>query len=331
MKVLIADKFEKSGIDGLKALGCTIVYEPDAAGAIGDVIARESPQVLIVRSTKVPAAAIEKGVGLKAIIRAGAGVDNIDAGAATTRGIGVANCPGMNAVAVAEMTMGLLLSLDRRIVDQTLEARAGKWNKKEFSKTGPGGARGLKGTTLGVIGAGAIGRAVIKRAVAFDMRVIAWSRSITPDHARDLGAEWGGTDTPALLDIAGRCDAISLHLPSAPDTNKLIGAAFFERMKPGAYFINTSRGSVVDEAALRAAVQSKGIRAGLDVCENQPGQAQADWSSDTAKMSGVYMTHHSGASTDQAQQAVADETVRLVRVFKETGRLDNCVNPGAIR
>jgi len=331
LKVLIADKFEKSGIDGLKALGCTVVYEPDAAGAIGDVIARESPQVLIVRSTKVPAAAIEKGVGLKAIIRAGAGVDNIDAGAATTRGVGVANCPGMNAVAVAEMTMGLLLALDRRIVDQTLEARAGKWNKKEFSKTGPGGARGLKGTTLGVIGAGAIGRAVIKRAVAFEMRVIAWSRSITPDHARDLGAEWGGTDTPALLDIAARCDAISLHLPSAPDTNKLIGATFFDRMKPGAYFINTSRGSVVDEAALRAAVQAKGIRAGLDVCENQPGQVQADWSSDTAKLPGVYLTHHSGASTDQAQQAVADETVRLVRVFKETGRLDNCVNPGAIR
>lgn len=331
MKVLIADKFEKSGIEGVKSLGCVVAYEPEAGASIADVIAREAPQVLIVRSTKVPAAAIEKGATLRAIIRAGAGVDNIDVGAATTRGIGVANCPGMNAVAVAELAIGLLLAIDRRLVDQTLEARAGKWNKKEFAKTGPGGARGLKGATLGVIGAGAIGRAVIKRAVAFEMHVIAWSRSITPDHARDLGAEWGGTDTPALLDIAGRCDAISLHLPSAPDTNKLIGAAFFERMKPGAYFINTSRGSVVDEAALRAAVQSKGIRCGLDVFDDSPGAAQADWSSQTAKLPGVYCTHHSGASTDQAQQAVADETVRLVRVFKETGRLDNCVNPGAIR
>ncbi len=331
MKILIADKFEKSGVEGLAAIGCTVVYQPDAGAAIADVIARESPQVLIVRSTKVPADAIEKAASIKAIIRAGAGVDNIDVGAATTRGIGVANCPGMNAVAVAELAFGLLLALDRRIVDQTLEARAGTWNKKEFSKTGPGGARGLKGSTLGVVGAGAIGRAVIKRAVAFDMRVIAWSRSITPDHARDLGAEWGGTDTPALLDIAGRCDAISMHLPSAPDTNKLIGAAFFERMRPGAYFINTSRGSVVDEAALRAAVQSKGLRAALDVFDNSPIAAQADWVSETARLAGVYSTHHSGASTDQAQQAVADETVRLVRVFKDTGRLDNCVNPGAIR
>lgn len=334
MKVLIADKFEKSGIESLRALGCEVVSEPDAAaapGGIGAVIERCKPEVLIVRSTKVPAAAFE-GVfagapgALRLIVRAGAGVDNIDVRAAGLKRVRVCNCPGMNAIAVAELTMALLLSCDRRIPDQTAAARTGQWNKKEFSKTGSGGARGLRGSTLGVVGAGAIGRAVIKRAIAFEMRVIVWSRGITSEHTRDLGAEWGGVNTPDLHAMAGRCDAVTVHLPSAPDTTKLFGREFFEAMKPGAYFINTSRGSLVDEAALREAIVSKGLRAGLDVFDNQPAVPQGDWSNETARLPGVYCTHHTGASTDQAQQAVAEETVRLVKVFKETGRAENCVN-----
>jgi D-3-phosphoglycerate dehydrogenase len=229
----------------------------------------------------------------------------------------------MNAVAVAELTMGLLLSCDRRIPDQTIEARAGKWNKKEYSR-----ARGLKGMTLGVVGVGAIGRAVIKRAVAFEMKVIAWSRGITREHAHDLGAEWGGTDTPALHAMAKKCDAISVHLPATDSTKKLVGREFLAAMKPGAYLINTSRGSIVDEAALREAIQAKGLRVGLDVYENQPGQTEAPWDNPTAKTPWAVCTHHVGASTDQAQAAVADEVVRIVRVFRDTGRAENCVNEG---
>lgn len=332
MKILVADKFEKVGLEGLKALGCEVVSEPDAGvDGIPAALEKHKPQVLVVRSTKVPAASVKTagGVGVGVIIRAGAGVDNIDVGAATGVGIKVANCPGMNAVAVAELTMGLLLACDRRLVDQTLEARAGRWNKKEFGKTGTGGARGLKGMTLGVVGAGAIGRALVRRAVAFDMKVFIWSRSITKEHCRDLGAEWGGNDTPALLDLAARCDAITVHLPLAADTKGLIGKAFLDRMKPGASIINTSRGGLIDEAALREAIAAKGLRAGLDVWENQPGAAQTgpgEWGSETAKLPQVVATHHTGASTDQAQDAVAREVVRMVEVYKTTGKVENSVN-----
>lgn len=332
MKILIADKFEKAGVEGLKALGCEVVSEPDAgADGIPAALEKHKPQVLVVRSTKVPAASVKAAaaVGVKVIVRAGAGVDNIDVGAASGVGVKVCNCPGMNAVAVAELTMGLLLACDRRIVDQTLEARAGRWNKKDYGKTGVGGARGLKGMHLGVVGAGAIGRAVVRRAVAFDMKVSIWSRSITKEHARDLGAEWGGNDTPALLELAGRSDAITVHLPLAPDTKGLLGKDFLGRMKPGSYIINTSRGGLIDEAALREAIAAKGIRAGLDVWDGQPGTPQTEpgqWGNETAKLPQVVATHHVGASTDQAQDAIAREVVRMVEVYKGTGRVENCVN-----
>ncbi len=326
MRVLIADKFEKAGIDGLAALGCTVTNDPNAgATGIAGVIAMHDPQVLIVRSTKVPAPALEGAKSLRLIVRAGSGVDNIDVPAASARKVAVCNCPGMNAVAVAELTMGLLLCCDRRIPDQCTSLRLDQWNKKEFSK-----ARGLKGLTLGVVGVGAIGQEVIKRAVAFGMHVVVWSRSITPQHAAALGAEFGGTDTPALLALARRADAITIHLPLAPTTKSLCNKAFFEAMKPGAYFINTSRGDLVDEAALRDAVSAKGIRAGLDVFEGEPKEATAGWGCSTAKLPGVFGTHHVGASTDQAQLAVAEETVRIVSTWKRDGRAVNCVNAEAV-
>lgn len=322
MKVLVADKFEKSGIDAIAQLGCTVLNEPTAGvDGIPTLLAEHAPDVLIVRSTKVPAASIARARGLKLIIRAGSGVDNIDVPAATAAGIKVANCPGMNAVAVAELTMALLLCCDRRMPDQTVEARNGKWNKKEFGK-----AKGLKGLTLGVVGVGNIGQEVIKRAVAFGMHVVVWSRSINAQHAAALNCELGGNDTPSLLAIARRCDAITVHLPLVDSTKKLFGTEFFAAMKPGAYFINTSRGGVVDEGALRAAVREKKLRAGLDVFENQPGEAEAAWTSETAALPGVYVSHHCGASTDQAQNAVADEAVRIVKVFREQGRVENAVN-----
>lgn len=328
MKVLVADKLEQSGLDGLGSMGCEVINEPDVTSErVGARASEVGASVVIVRSKKVPAPAIEAmgGGGVKLIIRAGAGYDNIDCAAAKARGIGVANCPGMNAIAVAELTMAHLLNLDRRIVEQTIDAKAGRWNKKGYGKTGAGGALGLKGATLGVVGCGAIGRAVIKRALAFEMKVIAWSRSITKEHARDLGAAWGGNDTPALYELAGRCDAISIHLPGAPDTKRLIGAAFFEAMRPGAYLINTSRGSVVDEGALREAMKSKGLRAGLDVYENQPPEPESAWTCAIADLPGVSLSHHSGASTDQAQVAVVEEVVRIVEVYRTTGHIENRV------
>ncbi|MBX3361297.1 MAG: hypothetical protein KF705_07660 [Phycisphaeraceae bacterium] len=327
MNVVVADKFERVGLDGLAAAGCKVSNVPETpSDGLAAVVNDARAEVLVVRSKKVTALSIEGMRGVRLIIRAGAGYDNIDLNAASKAGIAVANCPGMNAVAVAELAIGHLINLDRRIPEQTIAAREGKWDKKEFGRTGLGGARGLKGSTLGVVGCGAIGRAVIKRALAFEMRVIAWSRSITKDHAKDLGAEWGGNDTPALHTLASVCDAISIHLPGASDTKHLIGRDFLSKMKPGAYLINTSRGSVIDEAALREAMVSKGIRAGLDVFENQPAEPQGAWTCQTAKLSGVSITHHSGAGTEQAQNAVAEEVVRIVRVLKEAGSIENRVN-----
>jgi D-3-phosphoglycerate dehydrogenase len=321
VKVLIADKFEQVGIDGLAALGCEVINQPGAGANLGGALAETDPEILVVRSTKVPAAVMERARSLKVIIRAGAGVDNIEVPAATVRKIAVCNTPGMNAVAVAELAMGLLICCDRRIPDQCETLKQGTWDKKGFGK-----ARGLKGLTLGVVGVGHIGQEVIKRATAFGMHVVAWSRGITPQHAAALNCEFGGTDTPALLAMAKRCDAITVHLPAASSTNKLFGKDFFAAMKPGAYFINTSRGSLVDEAALREAIKTKGLRAGLDVYEGQPAESEAKWTCETAKLPGVYTTHHSGASTDQAQNAVAAEVVRIVKVYRESGRVENAVN-----
>lgn len=323
MKVLVADKFEPAGLDGLKALGASVVYEPGVgADKLGPALAAAAPDVLVVRSTKVKADTIAMAQGLKVIVRAGSGVDNIDVPAATSRGIKVCNCPGMNAVAVAELAMGLLLCCDRRLPDQTAALKSGAWNKKEFGK-----ARGLKGLTLGVIGVGNIGQEVVKRANAFGMRVLVWSRDITRQHAAALDCEFAGEGTPELHALARRADAITVHVPLVDSTRKLFGRAFFECVKPGAYFINTSRGGVVDEEALRWAIKEKGVRAGLDVYDPQPAEAEGAFTSETIKLAGVYGTHHCGASTDQAQMAVAMEVVRIVSVYQGSGRVENCVNP----
>lgn len=327
MKVLIADKFERSGIDGLTDLGCDVVSEPGlGADDLPGAISTHDPRVLIVRSTKVLAPAIAAANSLKLIIRAGSGYDNIDCEAATERGIAVANCPGMNAVAVAELTMGLLLACDRRIPDQTADLRAGVWNKKEYAK-----AKGLKGRVLGVVGLGNIGYELVKRAKAFDMTVHAWTRDITPERARTIGVEWWGSGRAELLTMASRCDAITVHVALTDETKGLCDAEFFSYLKPGAYFINTSRGAVVVEEALAEAVRSRGIRAGLDVWGKQPTPTDTAFQDELIKVPGVYGTHHCGASTDQAQNAVADETVRIVRVYQDTGRVENQVNAPSVR
>lgn len=318
MHVLIADKFEQSGIDGLTAAGCQVLFQPDLKDdALRDAIAQTRAEVLIVRSTAVTAATLEAGA-LALVVRAGAGYNTIDVAAASRLGIYVSNCPGKNAVAVAELTLGLILALDRRIPDSVAELRAGKWNKKEYSK-----ARGLLGSTLGLIGYGNIGREVATRALAFGLDVVVWSRRFADGLARpDLPI----TVLPSLEAVADASDIVSVHLALAKDTRGLLGEAFFARMKPGAMFINTARGEVVDYQALERAVQSRGLRAGLDVFPGEPSAGAADFSTPLAALPGVYGTHHVGGSTDQAQEAIAAETVRVITSYMTTGRVPNVVN-----
>jgi D-3-phosphoglycerate dehydrogenase len=251
------------------------------------------------------------------VVRAGAGFNTIDVAAASRRGIYVSNCPGKNSIAVAELAFALMLALDRRIADNVSALRRGEWNKKEFSK-----ARGLFGRTLGLVGVGKIGAEMVPRAQAFGMRVVAWSRSLTPERAAELGVEYKAS--PA--DVARDADVVSVHVALNADTRGFLGTDFFAAMQSGAYFINTARGEVVDQAALVAAMKSRGIRAGLDVFAAEPTSAIAEFTDDIAKEVNLYGTHHIGASTDQAQEAIAAETVRIVREFKETGNVPNVVN-----
>ena len=261
MKVLVADKFEKSGLDGLKGLGVDVVYEPDLKDAsLKDALASSKADVLVVRSTKVTAEMIE-APELSVIIRAGAGYNTIDVAAASQRGILVTNCPGKNSQAVAELAFGLILACDRRIPDNVIQLREGKWNKKEFGK-----AKGLYGRTLGLIGMGKISQEMIARAKAFGMTVMVYSRWMTPDVAAALGISRAET----LDDIARMSDVVSVHVSLTKESRGMLGASFFDAMKPGATFVNTSRAEVVDQAAMLAGAKAKGLRLGLDVFEGEP-------------------------------------------------------------
>jgi len=315
MKILIADKLAESAIAQLKDLGAEVTVNPDLKAedlpnAIGD------NEVLIVRSTKVTRGAIEAASSLGLIIRAGAGVNTIDLECASSYGIHVANCPGKNTDAVAELALGLLITADRRIVNASRDLRAGTWRKKEYGK-----AAGLKGRVLGIIGLGSIGKAVVKRAQGLEMNVVAWSRSLTAEKADALGIEY--CQLPQT--VAEKADAVSVHLAVTPETRYFIGKDFFSRMKHGAIFINTSRGEIVDTAALKEAIKGKALRVGLDVYENEPTGGEAAFE-DIELAELVSCTPHIGASTNQASEAIAQETVNIVRAYRETGTPGNVVN-----
>jgi D-3-phosphoglycerate dehydrogenase / 2-oxoglutarate reductase len=321
LRVLVAEKFETVGVEGLKNLGCDVRMDttltPDT---LADAVAEFDPNVLIVRGMKVQAPVFDKGKSLSLVLRAGAGYDTIDVSAASAKGIFVANCPGKNAIAVAELTWALILSCDRRVPDQTIDLRNGVWNKKEYSK-----AAGLYGRTLGIVGLGQIGKEVAARGRAFGMKVVAWSRSLTEDQADGMDIH----RCENLVNLAKMSDVISVNVAATADTKHLINEQFCNALKPGAYFVNTSRGSVVDEQALTNAIRTKNIRCGLDVFAAEPGGNDTNFTDAIVKEKGVYGTHHVGASTDQAQNAIAREAVRVVAEYIASGRVLNCVNRAA--
>jgi D-3-phosphoglycerate dehydrogenase len=229
----------------------------------------------------------------------------------------VTNCPGKNSYAVAELAFGLILSCDRHIPDNVDELRQGKWNKKKYSE-----AKGLYGRTLGLIGLGKIGQEMNIRGRAFGMNVIGFARWLTPEVAAALGI--GRADT--LDEIATTADVVSVHIALTPETRKILSHEFFAKMKPGSIFINTSRGEVVDQAALEEVLKSGKITAGLDVFDDEPDTATGSYEGSLKSLPNVYCTHHIGASTDQAQEAVAAEVVRIVREYKQGGTAPNIVN-----
>ena len=323
MKILVADKFEQSGIDGLRAIGCEVLYEPDLKDdSLAKAIAESGAEVLVVRSTQVTAPMLDAGK-LALIVRAGAGVNTIDVAAASKRGIYVSNCPGKNAIAVAELAFALLLAIDRRVPDNVSDLRTGTWNKKEYSK-----AQGLYGRTIGLIGFGSIGQEVARRARAFGMPVIVWSRrfSENPEARQRAIEEFGIAVADSPKDVVAQADVISVHLALTKETRGFVNADLLQHARKRAIFLNTARAEVVDYDALARAVQEKGLRVGLDVFANEPSAATGTIEDSIVSLPGVYGTHHVGASTDQAQEAIAAEAVRIVKSFVETGRVPNVVN-----
>lgn len=318
MRVLLADSLSDSVLDKLASGKCIVENRPELKGdSLTGALKEFKPQVLVVRSTKVTAADISASSSLELVVRAGAGYDNIDVSTASGSGVFVANCPGKNAAAVAELTIGLILSLDRSLPDNVLDARNGMWNKEKY-----GEANGVKGKTLGVIGLGSIGKEVIKRAKGLEMNIVAWSRSLTEETAIDLGVQ----KVSSPREVAAQADIVSLHVASSPDTKNMADAAFFAAMKPGAFFINTTRADVVDEVAMVKCISEKGIRVALDVFSNEPAIKSGPFEHSLASNPSVYLTHHIGASTEQAQEAIAEEAGRIILKYAQSGEVPNCVN-----
>jgi len=321
MKVLVADTFEQSGIDGLKAAGCDVVYQPDLKDdTLTQALRDSAADVLVVRSTAVNAAMLEAGA-LSLVVRAGAGYNTIDVATASRCGIYVSNCPGKNAIAVAELAFALLLAIDRRVPDNVADLRAGTWNKKEYSK-----ARGLFGRTIGLLGYGNIGQEMARRAHAFGMPILVWSRRFATGKESVAGEPIPMQLAGSPAEVAERSDVLSVHLALNADTKGLVGASVLDKLRRGSYFINTARGEVVDYAALEQAVRERDIRVGLDVFAAEPASAAGEFKDAIASLRNVYGTHHIGASTDQAQEAIAAETVRIVASYKSTGKVPNVVN-----
>ena len=312
VKVLVADKFPEKYIQEMKDLDLDVAYSPKLGENDLPDAAIDS-DILVVRSTIVNEETISKSKNLNLIIRAGSGVNNINIAAANKKGVYVANCPGMNAVAVAELAVGLMISLDRRIPDNVIDFRNGKWNKGEYSK-----AEGLKGKTLGIIGVGNIGKEVATRALAFGMNVYG------KDISRIEGVEI--KDFSEMNQLLPLCDVVTLHLPATAKTKGLFNKEMFSYMKPNALLINTARADLIDQDAMLEAIKEKNIRVAVDVIKNEPEQKTGEIKSPLQDNPNVYVTHHIGASTEQAQNAVAEETVRIIKDFVNSGLIAHWVN-----
>jgi D-3-phosphoglycerate dehydrogenase len=319
MHVLLADRLPDQTIADLETRGHVCSMEPgltadDLPGRIAGFDA------LVVRSTKVKRAVFEAADRLTLVIRAGAGTNTIDTDAAATHGVFVANVPGRNAAAVAELTLGLLLAIDRRIPDNVADLRRGHWDKGRYSK-----ADGLLGSTMGILGLGSIGLAVAERAAAFGIEVQSLAKPGRSSYAAARAEELGVTMCDSVRALVSSSDVVSLHVPSNTETRRLVDRDFLALMRPGAILLNTSRGEVVDEAALLEALDAGLVRAGLDVYGDEPGSSTGEWDSPLARHPAVVGTHHIGASTEQAQRAIAAGVTEVVDAFM-SGEPRHCVN-----
>lgn len=312
MKILVSDALSEEGVQYLQQQeGLNVVNKP---GLSPEALLEEisDAAALIVRSkTKVTPQVIEAGRALRVIGRAGAGVDNIDLEAATRRGIVVMNTPGGNSVSAAEHSLALLLSLARRIPFAHLSLSEGEWNKSAFT------GRELQRKTLGVLGLGKIGSVVARRALGFEMKVLAYDPFVTKSYAADLGVELADLDK-----VLAESDFLSLHLPMNDQTRSLFNRQTFHKLKKGALLINAARGGLVDEDALIEALESGRLGgAALDVFQSEPKVSER-----LRKTSGVILTPHIAGSTVEAQTKVGVDIARQVTEYLLQDVISNAVN-----
>ena len=316
IKVLVSDKLAKEGIELLKKMGDVEVVvktgmsEDELASVIGEY------DGLIIRSdTKVTAKVLEKSGKLKAVARAGVGIDNVDVPAATRRGIIVMNTPGGNTLAAAEHTMALMLAMARQVVGACNSLRAGQWDRKTYM------GNQLNQKVIGIIGLGRIGMAVAKMAGGFEMKVLGFDPLAAPANAEKEGVEV----TEDLNRIFREADFITVHVPKTEQTVNMISKEQFEMMKPTVRLINCARGGIINEAALCEAIKSKRIAgAALDVFVKEPPE---DWW--FKEVPGCLVTPHLGASTEEAQIEVAIEAAQIVVDAIKGGPIRNAVNAPA--
>ncbi|MBL9141446.1 MAG: hypothetical protein JNK53_06220, partial [Phycisphaerae bacterium] len=317
-RVLLCDPLAKPAADALRNFGCTVLNNPDLTEVtLPRAVKDTDPDVLVTNTTEVTAEAIESSPRLSMIVVAGTSTDHVDIAAASRRGVFVANCPGRNATAVAELAWALILSCDRRIPDQVADLRAGRWNQREYAR-----AAGLHGRTLGIVGLGQVGQEVARIGTAFGMEVLAWSRNLTEERAIECGVGYCGN----LINLAKLSDVVSVCAGGGEDSEALIGEKFLTSLKSHAILVNTSRAQVIDQRALATAIRDRGLRVGSDVFVGEPDALEATFDDPLVHEPMVYGTHHIGALTEQAQRAVAEEVVRIVRAWAERGHVPNCVN-----
>lgn len=316
-RVLVTDKVALSGLHPLvEGDGFEITSIDDSTSPqFADALARSD--ALVVRSaTKVTRELIEMATQLRAIGRAGVGVDNVDIPAATERGIAVFNAPGGNTIAAAELTMALLISVARKIPAAEASLRAGNWDRASFKGVE------LCGKTLGLIGAGRIGGEVAIRCQAFGMPVIVYDPYLTDERADELGVQLLG-----LEDVLDHGDFISIHVPLTEETRGICGSSALERMKSTAFVVNASRGEVVDEEALAEALRTGGIAgAALDVYQTEP----LPLDSPLREAPNLVLTPHLGASTAEAQVGVAAEVAEKIAKLLTTGDSSEAINAGEL-
>ena len=319
MRILVADRLPAHFTESMQAAGHECLVQPELTETTLPS-AVDGMDVLVVRSTRVTAEVFTATDSLRLVVRAGSGTNTIDCDEATRAGVLVANVPGRNSLAVAELTMGLLLAVDRAIPDNTSELRAGHWDKKRFSAVG----RGLYGRRLGIVGLGHIGQAVAQRAGAFGMGLLAQAKGSRSNEASRRIADLGIELVPDLVTLAAEADALTLHVPLNAQTRGMVGGEVLDALQPG-ILLNTSRAEVVDTAALMSRLDGGLLWAGLDVYPDEPASGTAEWSSPLARHPRVVGTHHIGASTEQAQEAVVAGVVEIIEAF-ERGEHLNVVN-----